>query len=353
LIAVLVGGAACGGPAPDSAPAAPPPVPVQLATVEARPVDRSSDFLATVQTLSSSTVQPEVEGVVTRVFVRSGDRVARGTPLVQISADRQAAAVRSAEANREGTEADVRYWQQQVERFKSLLEAGAISRQEFDQAQTSLDTARARLGALDAQVREGNVQLQYYRVVARQAGMVGDIPVRVGDRVTTGTVITTIDASEDLEAHIQVPLDRSPDLQTGLQVQLLDARGAIVATNPVSFIAPRVDDETQTVLVKSRLRDMPASTRVRQFVRARIIWSTESAVTAPVTAVTRISGQYFAFVAEAGPQGGLVARQKPVEVGEVVGNDYVIERGLSAGDRLVVSGIQKIGDGAPIQQEPS
>jgi RND family efflux transporter MFP subunit len=221
LIAVLAGGAACGGPAPDSAPAAPPPVPVQLATVEARPVDRSSDFIATVQSLSSSTVQPEVEGVVTRVFVRSGDRVARGTPLVQISADRQAAAVRSAEANREGTEADVRYWQQQVERFKSLLEAGAISRQEFDQAQTSLDTARARLGALDAQVREGNVQLQYYRVVARQAGMVGDIPVRVGDRVTTGTVITTIDASEDLEAHIQVPLDRSPDLQTGLQVQLL------------------------------------------------------------------------------------------------------------------------------------
>jgi RND family efflux transporter MFP subunit len=298
-------------------------------------------------------VQPEVEGVVTRDVVRSGDRVARGTPLVQISADRQAAAVRSAEANREGTEADVRYWQQQVERFKSLLEAGAISRQEFDQAQTSLDTARARLGALDAQVREGNVQLQYYRVVARQAGMVGDIPVRVGDRVTTGTVITTIDASEDLEAHIQVPLDRSPDLQTGLQVQLLDARGAIVATNPVSFIAPRVDDETQTVLVKSRLRDMPASTRVRQFVRARIIWSTEPAVTAPVTAVTRISGQYFAFVAEAGPQGGLVARQKPVEVGEVVGNDYVIERGLAAGDRLIVSGIQKIGDGAPIQQEPS
>ena len=70
-----------------------------------------------------------------------------------------------------------------------------------------------------------------------------------------------------------------------------------------------------------------------------------------MTAVTRISGQYFCFVAEPGPNGGLVARQKPLEVGDLLGNDYVVKSGVKAGDRLIVSGIQKLGDGAPVQPQ--
>ena len=149
----------------------------------------------------------------------------------------------STEANRAGTEADVQYWRQQVKRLESLVGAGAISRQEFDQAQNSLRTAEARLAALDAQVREGQVELQYYRVDAPQAGVVGDIPIRTGDRVTTSTVITTIDDNGALEAYIQIPLDRvAGPAASGLPVQLLDGDGKIVATNPITFVAPRVDD---------------------------------------------------------------------------------------------------------------
>ena len=79
---------------------------------------------------------------------------------MQINADKQQATVKSTEANRAGTEADVQYWRQQVKRLESLVGAGAISRQEFDQAQNSLRTAEARLAALDAQVREGRVELR-------------------------------------------------------------------------------------------------------------------------------------------------------------------------------------------------
>jgi len=71
-------------------------------------------------------------------------------------------------------------------------------------------------------------------------------------------------------------------------------------------------------------------------------------LTVPLVSVTRISGQYFVFVAEAGPGGGLVAKQKPVSVGALVGNDYLVTGGLKAGDRVIVGGVQKIGDGAPI-----
>ena len=133
-------------------------------------------------------------------------------------------------------------------------------------------------------------------------------------------------------------------------MQLLDAEGKPIATNPITFVAPRVDDATQTVLVKSALRNVPPALRVQQFVRARIVWQSTPGLTVPVTAVSRISGQYFCFVAEQGP-GGLVARQRPVQVGELVGNDYIVTGGLKAGDKVVVSGIQKIGDGAPVKPE--
>jgi RND family efflux transporter MFP subunit len=354
MAAVLLGlaSAACGrGATPAQGAGAPPPTAVKTTTLEPTSIDDASEFIATLRSLRSTTIQPEVEGIVTGILVKSGQRVSVGTPLVQINADRQRAAVSSAEANLGGTEADVQYWRQQTKRMQALLDAGAVSKAELDQAQNTLRTAEARLAALQAQVREGRVELAFHRVVAPQAGTVGDITVRVGDRVTNSTAITTIDDGQALEAYIQVPLDRSPQLRLGLPVQLLDVDGAVIATNPISFVASRVDDSTQTVLAKTLLREVPPSMRVLQFVRSRIVWRTVKGLTVPLTSVVRISGQYFCFVAEPGPQGGLVAKQRPISVGQVVGNDYVVQSGLKEGETLIVSGIQKIGDGAPVKAE--
>ena len=351
MIAAALVAAACGGRTPAQGAGAPPPTAVKTMTLSTTSIEDASDFIATVRSLRSTTIQPEVEGIITRIFVKSGDKVSVGTPLLQIDPARQQAAVSSAEANRAGTEADVTYWRAQTKRMESLVEAGAISKAEFDLAQNSLRTAEARLAALEAQVREGSVQLQYYRVTAPQAGTVGDLSVRVGDRVSNTTEITTIDDGQQLEAYIQIPLDRSPQIRLGLPVQLIDADGKVVATNPITFVAPRVDEATQTVLVKSQLRNAPPNARVLQFVRSRVVWRSVEGLTIPMTSVTRIAGQYFCFVAEPGAQGGLVAKQKPIEVGQLIGNDYVVRSGLKAGETLIVSGIQKIGDGAPVRAE--
>jgi len=341
----------CRGNSAAQAPPAPPPSAVKIVDLAPTAIEDASEFIATLHSLRSTTVQPEVEGLLTRIFVKSGQQVKSGTPLVQINAERQQAAVSSAEANLAGAEADVTYWQQQAKRLASLVDAGAVSKAESDQAQNQLRTAEARLKALKAQVQEGRVQLSFFRVTAPQSGVVGDIPVREGDRVTTSTVITTIDDKQGLEAYIQVPLDRSTQARVGLPVQLLDSDGKTVATNPITFVAPRVDDATQTVQVKSLLRAVPPSVRVLQFVRARIVWREVQGLKVPVTAVVRVSGQYFCFVAEPGQGGGLTATQRPIDVGEMVGNDYVVRSGLKTGEKLIVSGIQKIGNGAPVRAE--
>ena len=310
----------------------------------------ASEFISTVRSLHSTTIQPQVDGRVTRIFVKSGDTVRAGSPILQIDPEKQTATVQNTESQRAGRAADVAYWKGQVERLQALLKAGAISQNEFDTAKRNLDAADAALAAIDAQVREGRVQLQYFRVTAPTAGIVGDIAVREGDRVTTQTEITTVDDKAGLEAYIQVPVSQAPDLRLGLTTQVLGAEGNVVATNPISFVAPRVDPSTQTVLAKALLRDAPPSVRVQQFVKVRVIWRSAPGLTVPVNAVSRVSGQYFAFVAEQGSN-GLVARQRPINVGDIRGNEYLVTGGLKAGEKLIVSGIQKIADGAPVRPE--
>ena len=350
---LVMASAACGGgdgqaPPGGAGPGAFPPAEVKTISLEPKPLSHSSEFVATIRSLRSTTVQPQVEGIVRQVLVRAGDRVGAGQPIIQIDPDKQQATVITTESQRASREADLAFAAQQLARMQKLHEAGAVSRAELEQAETAHKTAQAQLAAVQSQIRENQVQLGYYRVTAPTAGVVGDIPVRQGDRVTPSTVITTIDQPEGLEAYINVPLERSLDLRLGLAVELLDNAGMVIASNPISFIAPRADDATQSVLVKATLRQMPAGIRVMQYVRARIIWNNNPGLTVPVVSVNRLAGQYFVFVAESAQQ-GFVARQKPISVGAVMGDDYVVVGGLMPGDRVIVSNIQKIFDGAPVK----
>jgi multidrug efflux pump subunit AcrA (membrane-fusion protein) len=122
----------------------------------------------------------------------------------------------------------------------------------------------------------------------------------------------------------------------------------VLARNPITFIAPRADDDTQSVQVKARLTSVPPGLRVLQYVRARIVWSEHPALTVPVNAVSRMAGSTSSSSPSRREQ-GTVARQKPIVVGEIVGDDYVVRSGLNAGERVIVSNIQKIGDGAPVK----
>jgi RND family efflux transporter MFP subunit len=227
-----------------------------------------------------------------------------------------------------------------------------MSQQELEQAQTQQKTAEAQLKAVEEQIRQQRTELAYYRVTAPTAGVVGDIPVRQGDRVTKATALTTVDDTGSLEVYVGVPVHEVPSLKLGLPARILDDQGVVLATEHVTFIAPSVDDATQTVLVKTPLAPAGGRFRTDQFVRVQLVFGTAPGVTMPIVAATRVNGQYFAFVVDKGPQ-GTVARQRAITVGQTIGNDYVVSNGLKAGDELIVSGVQKIGDGAPVTPMPA
>ncbi len=175
------------------------------------------------------------------------------------------------------------------------------------------------------------------------------MPVRVGNQVTTQTLLTTIDQNDTLEVNVSVPIERAAALKLGLPLQVLSSDGAQrLAATTVSFVSPRADDQTQSVLVKGNVKNPDGALRAAQYVRARIVWKTADGLVVPVTAVLRVNGQLFAFVAEPAAGGTLAARQRPIKVGPIVGDNYPVLEGLKAGERIVVSGAQKLADGAPI-----
>ena len=191
------------------------------------------------------------------------------------------------------------------------------------------------------------MQLHYYRVTAPSAGIVGDIPVRVGDRVTTTTPLTTVDKPGSLEAYVYVPIERSSQLKPNLPVQILDQSGTVIAESRINFISPQVDSTTQTVLAKAPIANSNDKLRNAQFIHARIVWGSQDRTVVPVLAVSRLGGQYFAFVAEQ-QDGKTVAHQKPLTVGDMTGNNYVVLEGIKPGDKIIVSGTQFLVDGAPV-----
>ena len=225
---------------------------------------------------------------------------------------------------------------------------GPSASKSTEQAATAVQTTQAQLQAVDAEIREQRVELGYHNVTAPTAGVVGDIPVRVGDRVTQQTVLTTVDENAGLELYINVPVQQATGLKNGLMVRLVDDAGKEMGVTAVNFVSPTVEVSTQSVLVKAPITPgMPV--RTDQFVRVHVVWALEPGITVPLVSVTRINGQYFVYVVENGEGGATIARQRAVQLGQLVGNDYLLIRGLKAGERLVTAGVQKIGDGMPVQ----
>jgi RND family efflux transporter MFP subunit len=327
-------------------------MPVEVTTLATRPIEQTGEFVGTVRSRRSTTIQPQAEGILTRIVVKSGDRVNAGDPLFEIDAAPQQAGLASLESIRAAREADAALARSNADRARKLLEVGAISQQELDQAATLQKTTDAQLKATEEQIRQQRAELAYFKVTAPTAGVVGDIPVRQGDRVARATMLTTVDDVGQLELYVGVPVQQASELRQGLTVRVLDDKGEAVATERINFIAPSVDDQTQTVLVKTPLSGPAGRFRTDQLVRVQVVFSTAPGLTVPVTSVTRINGQYFGFIAE-GSGSTATVRQRALTVGSVIGNDYVLLGGLKAGDRLIVSGIQKIGDGMPVMPTPA
>jgi multidrug efflux pump subunit AcrA (membrane-fusion protein) len=367
-------------------------VPVKVAAVETGTIEDSSEYVATLQSRQSVTLLPRVDGQISQIFVKSGDRIEAGSPIMQIDPAKQQASVSgldsavlsaradlenakatlsSLEAQKISRQADLNLNQQDFRRYSELTAQGATTKQRLDLASNQLKVSRANLEAIDAQIRaqrstivknqslveqsrsnvaEQEVQLQFYRINAPFAGRVGDIPIKIGDYVKDTTALTTITQNQPLELQVAIPLEKIPQLRMGMTVELLDTANNVIGNSKVFFIAPNINNQSQSVLVKTLYQNTDGKLRADQFVKAKVVWDSKPGVLVPTIAITRLGGQNFIFVAE-NKDNTLVAKQKPVKLGIIQDNKYQVLEGLQQGEKIVVSGIIKLRNDTPIAPE--
>ncbi|MGB8699586.1 MAG: efflux RND transporter periplasmic adaptor subunit [Thermosynechococcaceae cyanobacterium] len=406
----------------------PPPLDVPLSRATVTTVEDSSDYAANLDSRQSITVLPKVAGRIVAIYVKAGDRVQTGDKLIQIDADEQRAQVasrragvntaaaevntaiadvasaqetlRSLQAQQAAAAANVQLNQDDYRRFQDLYQAGATSKQSLEQKRNAIQTAQAELNRAKADVQaqqsaiaraqaqvernrqavaqaqanvwEGRVQLQDYTVTAPISGMVGDIPAKLGDLTTSATPLLTLSQNDQLEVQLQIPLERAAALRQGQIVRLLDDNDKPIHSGQISFISPNVDPASQSILAKAVFANVGNTLRTSQYVRARVVWSARAGLLVPTTAISRLGGKDFIFVAQpfqkascnaapAAPKGDgppvkvnptqIVAAQKLIRLGKIIGNNQEVLEGLSPGDRIVTSGILQLQNCLPIAAE--
>ncbi|MBW4644696.1 MAG: efflux RND transporter periplasmic adaptor subunit [Goleter apudmare HA4340-LM2] len=381
-------------PATSPTNAQPLGVRVKLSPVQTGLVEDSSDFVASLESRYSIKLQPTIQGQVTQIFVKLGDPVVKGTAVIQVNPRQQGAingidmatnrvaqvqlenaraTLQSLQAERFSSLTDIRLNQQDYERYASLAAEGAVPRRMRDQYADKLATARSKLGAIDIKMRSLQaavsqaetalqqtqshtaLQLQNYRIIAPVDGTIGDIPVKVGDLVNPAIPVATITQNQPLEIKISVPHERLPQLQKGIPVQLMGGQGQILGISQVFSIAPNPENNTQPIQIKALLNNSQGRLKANQLVRARVIWNQRPGILIPTTAVSRIAGNTFVYVAqtETSPEGvsRLVARQKQVKLGNPKRNNYQVLSGLQPDEKIIVSGLFNLRDGVPIVAE--
>jgi RND family efflux transporter MFP subunit len=325
------------------------PVKVDMVSMQAVPVTDS--YVATIKSRRSATIMPQVSGNLTQIFVHSGELVHQGQRLMEIDPTQQQALVAQAQATEQQALSVYQYNEKDIARQRALFSGGITSKQAFQQADQTYTSSKATYEADVAARKSAQQQLAYYHIRAPFTGIVGDVPVHIGDYVSPSTTLTTVDDNTQLEAYIYIPADRAALVRVGLPVAVTDSAGKVLDQTKIYFVSPQVDNSLQSILAKAKVHTSPDVLRNAQLVRAVVTWSTAPAPTVPVLAVTEVGGQPFVFVAKE-KNGQYIAEQTSITLGETVGNTYEVKNGLQAGDKVIVSGLQLLVNGAQVKPIP-
>lgn len=281
------------------------------------------------------------------------------------------ASTEAAQKTVQAAKATVKANQSSVAASKSALQQAKdnyqASVQRVNSARASIGSQKGAIEQAQGQLGSTSQELIFNRVLAPVTGIVGNIPLQIGDFVRTGQSFTTITNNTEFELDINVPVERYNDLRIGLPVEIVRSDGQAGEVGRISFISPTADRNAQSILAKVIFKN-DGNLRNNQYVRVRIIWDRQPGFLIPTTAVTSIGAQKFIYVAQpkssqgkdgddknsGGTSGnGLVARQTPVVLGAIQGQSYQVISGVKAGERVAVSRILELQDGMAIEPASS
>ncbi|WP_336810517.1 efflux RND transporter periplasmic adaptor subunit [Bosea sp. MMO-172] len=345
----------------DTAPAAPPAVPVSVATVEAREVVPWAEFSGRLEAIERVELRSRVAGVVEAVHFREGNLVKQGDLLVSIDQAPYLADLQRAEAQVQGAKARVALAESENERGQQLLATRNLSQRDVDTRVNNLREAQANLQAAEAARRTAQLNLDYTQIRAPISGRIGRLDVTVGNLIAAGGQVLTSLLSVDpiyaaFNADERSVLDALASLPDGsraleqIPVRLTTATAqAAQFTGKLHFVDNGIDGASGTVRVRARLDNPDGKLMPGQFVRVQLGQArAEQQLVINERAVGTDQNKKFVFVVGDDAK----AAWREVSLGAAHDGLRVVNAGLKPGERIVVNGLQRVRPGATVAPEP-
>ncbi|MFP7408006.1 efflux RND transporter periplasmic adaptor subunit [Aeromonas veronii] len=338
---------------------APAPPQVSVLTLTGRELVISEDLPARVAALRSADIRAQISGIIQRRLFEQGAEISAGTVLFQINPAPFKADVDSAAAALQRAEAVLARARIQIDRLKPLLRTDAISRQTYDDAISQRDQAAADVAQARATLTRHQLNLQFASVEAPIAGRIDQALVSEGALVspTDAIPMARIQQIDQVYVDVRQPASVLESLrqQAGstapeLAVEILGSNGTPLGMQGrILFSGIEVDAGTGDVLLRVLVDNPERRLLPGLYVQARIPRARyANALTVPQQAVVRTSGQSSVWVVDGQGQAQLV----PVNTAELVNSQYRIASGLSAGQQVVIEGIDRLTPGVQVTASP-
>lgn len=356
--ALVIAGFSCGQNQQQSAQQAPPATAVTTYTLVKKSVTGLDEYPATLVPLNEVEIRPQIGGYITNIYVKDGQEVKKGQKLYEIDRSKYAASRQQAQALVESAEANLARLEKDYDRYKRLDEEDAIAKQTLDHAQTEVLNGKAQLSSAKAQLESASTDFGYSVLLAPFDGTVGISQVRLGTQVSPGApLLNTLSSNDPMSLNFVINEREIPRFNKMLKAEenpdslfrIKFSDGSVYPYNgKFTTIDRAVGRQSGTINLRVQFpnpeRDLIAGMTVNLMVLNQDIGEQ---IVIPYKAVTEQMGEYFVYVV----QEDNTVKQQNVQLGSLIGEDVVIRDGVQEGAKIVVTGIQKLREGAQITEQ--
>jgi len=345
--------------------AAAAPKAFKTVTLETMSATLNNDYPASIQGQQNIEIRPRVEGYIDKIFVDEGAVVKAGQPLFKISAPQYEQEVRTATASIKSAQADVSAARLAVNKVKPLVDKEIVSKYELESAQFNYEAAMATLAQANAALANAKTNLGYTTVTSPVNGVVGSIPFRLGSLVSSANAepLTTVSSIGNVYAYFafnekqllaltkdSTNVSLAAKIKEIPQVTLLLSDGTEYAEKGrIETINGLINTATGSVNLRARFPNSKGIIRSGSSTKVRIPQDVKNVILIPQSATFELQDKRFAAVV--GKDGK--TQNAVITVNDnTVGNYYVVESGLKAGDQVVIEGVATLKEGTQIKADP-
>ena len=361
---------ACGGATgQDGSASESAPTPYPVLSVEARSLVLPSSYPTTLEGVQTVNVRPRVEGFIVEMNVDEGDTVERGEVLFRLNNEEYRQAVRSAKADVEAARANVQQAKDEVERLTSLVEKDIVSEYELRSAKNTLASRKGALSQAQAALKNAQVNLDYTYVRSPADGVIGSIPYRIGSLVSSNSAepLTVVSDISEVRAYFSmnerellemVQKTGTGDRDGALRERIEELPNAHLILSDgttyehagdISLASGHINTETGSAAFRARFPNPEKMLRNGATGTLQIPYRSDSSIVVPKSATYEVQDKRFVYrVTDSSTVESVEIRTSARSTARL----FVVEAGLSAGDRIVTEGIGSVSEGTTIRPRP-